>query len=422
MYCVFCGAENPDFGTFCQKCGKPCDWHKNQLSTEKEESNGPSETEHLGPDPSKFVPAQEQNGPRVAIGDTKDRNFLKTYSEKTDEELLRLVGDMASLTESARQALEFELGKRGLEKTSREESNEEEVSRLHETAKDVASPRKYRALWILAWFSALLSYNVVSHWSQNSDKNGLYIFLEALGRLTTPVNLALSALVVYGILSSWRTKSIDGGPQTLKKQLLSNTVLRTAYILAGTVALVIVIGIVVASLPKSSTKQSGNQAAQSRPQDEKTPLNPNALDNYEIMSKPKVALGTEDDGFPPETKKRMREMFALQMSGAMQKQNNPIRVDVVGDNHDALLFQLPSMSEEMANELIQEFRRGDANFWNGMRLMNYSQVVFSGESYKKIVTRDEFLGYGKDYEKYKAATLRAMKEFQAGAQGETTKP
>ena len=115
-------------------------------------------------------------------------------------------------------------------------------------------------------------------------------------------------------------------------------------------------------------------------------------------------------------------MLALQMSGAMQKENNPIRIDVAGDNHDLFLIQLPSMNEEMANELIQGFSQGDANFWNGMRLMEYSQVVFSGDNYKRIVGKAEIIGYGKDYEKYKAATLKAMSQFQAGAQAEIKKP
>jgi WD40 repeat protein len=66
--------------------------------------------------------------------------------------------------------------------------------------------RKHRGLWILAWFLALFIFNVVSHWSQNADKSGLYVFVEALQQLTTPEMLALSAVVVYAILSIGKTK------------------------------------------------------------------------------------------------------------------------------------------------------------------------------------------------------------------------
>ncbi len=349
MYCVFCGAENPEFASFCEKCGKGVRWKQNQPSTEAKGSPAPSEAESRRPVPSQFVPAEEKND---------------------------------------------------------------------ETAKDVPRPRKYRRLWIPAWFLALLTINAWSHWSQNADKNALYIFLEALERLTSPLEISLSAAVVGGILLSGKAQSRDGEVQTLKKGRFS----KRAYILAGTVALVGVIGLVVASLPRGGTKQAADRAAQSKQQDEKATVNPNALDNYEIMSKSKVDVGTVADGLAPEAKKRMREMLALQLAGGLQQQNNPIHVEVTGDSHDVLLFQLPSMSDAVSNELIQRFRGGDANFWNAMRLMNYRQVVFSGESYKKIVTREEFLRYGKDYEKYKAAFLIVTKGLQSGAQGELTKP
>ena len=43
------------------------------------------------------------------------------------------------------------------------------------------------------------------------------------------------------------------------------------------------------------------------------------------------------------------------------------------------------MNDEMAEDLILELRQAnDANFWNAARLMNYSQVVFSGKDYKKV--------------------------------------
>ena len=402
-----------------------------RLSTVKDGSQALSEAERHVPVPSEFVPAQEQNRPRIVIGETGARDFCKNYSEKSDAELLQLVGNMTLLAESTRGALESELGRRGLSKTSTEESMEENVSQLHEAAKDVASSRKYKGLWILArfigkyrglwilvWFIALLIYNVLSDWSLNADKTGLYIFLKALGGLTTPVSMVLSAFVVFGISSILQPGLIDDEPQTLKKQLLSRAAVRTAFILVGTVALVIVVGLLVAALPMGGTKQRGGQAVQSPSQDEKDAFKPNALDSYEILAKPKAALGTADDGLPPETKKRMREMLALEMAGAMQKQNNPIRIDVVGDSHDVLLFQLPSMNDESANELIEGFRQGDANFWNAMRLMNYSQVVFSGDGYRKIVTKEEFIGYGKDYEEYAAGVLKAAKRFQTGAQAE----
>jgi hypothetical protein len=264
------------------------------------------------------------------------------------------------------------------------------------------------SLWIGGWFAGLLIFNIASHLSQNVDKDGLFIFLEALGRLTTPAELLLTAVVAYGILSTGaRQKSNDGERQHTKRR----TALHTAYSLVGTLVGVLVIGFVAASW-HSAGATKGQQGS----------VSTDALDNYALLLKSSSELGTEDDGLSPDTKKRMREGLALQLAGGLQKQNNPIRVDVTGADHDILVFQLPSMNDEMAEELIQEFRQAnDANFWNATRLMNYSQVVFSGDSYKKVVSREEFLAYSKDYDKYKEAFLKAATGLQAGAQGEVSK-
>jgi hypothetical protein len=51
-------------------------------------------------------------------------------------------------------------------------------------------------LLVLGWFAVLLVFNIASRWSQNADKNGLFIFLEAVGYLTSAWELVLSAVVV----------------------------------------------------------------------------------------------------------------------------------------------------------------------------------------------------------------------------------
>jgi hypothetical protein len=63
---------------------------------------------------------------------------------------------------------------------------------------------KHRWLWVIGWFVALILWNMGSHWSQNADKNGTYIFLEAVGNTTSPIELLLSVVVVLGIVLSKR--------------------------------------------------------------------------------------------------------------------------------------------------------------------------------------------------------------------------
>jgi hypothetical protein len=68
---------------------------------------------------------------------------------------------------------------------------------------------KHRWLWILAWFAALLVFNVLLHWTQNAGQNALYVFLEALGQITSLVQLLLSVVVVLGIALSRRKPMAD---------------------------------------------------------------------------------------------------------------------------------------------------------------------------------------------------------------------
>ena len=131
---------------------------------------------------------------------------------------------------------------------------------------------------------------------------------------------------------------------------------------------------------------------------------------------------TVEDGLSPETKKRLRETMALQLSGAFQRQDPSMRVDVTGVHSDVLVIQIPSMNDGSVNDMIHEFSQGDTNFWNAMRLLNYRQVEFSGKGYKKIIPRKEFLNYGKNYEGYVARFLEAVRGPQATAQGDLAKP
>jgi hypothetical protein len=146
-------------------------------------------------------------------------------------------------------------------------------------------------------------------------------------------------------------------------------------------------------------------------------VNPNALDDYEIMSKSKTDLGTSN-GLAPQAKKKMREIFALEFSGAMQKQNNPVHVEVTGNTPVAIVFNGRGHEQRPDSSAYGWGRE----FLECLRLMNYSQLVLSGDNYRKVVTREEMIRYSKDYETYKMKFVQTLKGMQAGAQGEVTKP
>lgn len=197
--------------------------------------------------------------------------------------------------------------------------------------------------------------------------------------------------------------------KTLNRKFISRNALHTTCVLMGTLAVVSVSELLIVWPSRSAT-----------PQVQIARLNPTALDNEESGSKTKGGAGDDEDGLSSETRKRMREMFALNAAVGMRGQKNPMGVDIAGDNVDVLQFQLPWMNEDLANGLIRDLGRGDANFWNGMRLMNFGQIVFSGDNFKKIVTKKEIIAYSQDYDKYREAFLRALKRIQAGANGGRT--
>ncbi len=423
MYCVFCGKENPDYASFCEKCGKSVSRKENRPSLENTGLEEASEKDECGSAHSSSLPSGEQHGPVDPVFDARMREFQGTYSAMSDEDLWRLAADSASLTEPARKAFESELSRRGLEKETVSDYNVEAKARDSGFAKEELPRKRYRFLWMIpVWYIALLLYNEWSHWSQNADKSNLYKFAAAIAQLTTPIELLLSAAVVYAILSGRRAHSQNGEAQNLRRRLFSHPAFHTICIVGGTVALLLVILMVIGSLQRGSTKQADSPSVPSTPPGETTSVNPNALDDYEIMSKSKADLGSSADGLTAQAKKRMREMFALEFAGAMQKQNNPVHVEVIGDDHDVLSLQLPAMNEEVSNDLIQGFGEGDANFWNGLRLMNFNELVLSGEDYKKNVTKQEIIRRSKNYNEYKAAFLKTLNGIQAGAQGEVAKP
>ena len=261
-----------------------------------------------------------------------------------------------------------------------------------------------KALAITGWFLGLLGLNILwnllhlgfilmlpfVNWTNSwiDVHNSLYLLAFSLAMMTSPVELFLSIWFVYSVLG--------------------NIGHRKLYTAAALAAPLLLGPLVVAGLDHWLSHPNPHPDPQ---------VNLHALDDYQVTSKSDVPLETED-GLSPQAKKSMREMLALQLAGGLQKQNNPVQCDIAGDDHDILVFHWSSMDEDAANELIQDFEQGDANFWNGARLMNFTEVDFTGDRFKKAITRQQIIGYSKNYDKYKAVFLKATNEFQGGVQKE----
>jgi hypothetical protein len=61
------------------------------------------------------------------------------------------------------------------------------------------APLRHRGFWIAGWFFALFIFNVIISWNQGLGYMPI-VFSNALSRLTSPAELAVSVLIICGIL------------------------------------------------------------------------------------------------------------------------------------------------------------------------------------------------------------------------------
>jgi hypothetical protein len=61
--------------------------------------------------------------------------------------------------------------------------------------------RKHKSRWIMGWLGVLTIFNVLWHWPQNAAAGIVYVLLDALSYLTSPIELILSALAICIIVS-----------------------------------------------------------------------------------------------------------------------------------------------------------------------------------------------------------------------------
>ena len=82
---------------------------------------------------------------------------------------------------------------------------------------------------------------------------------------------------------------------------------------------------------------------------------------------------------------------------------------------------MPEMNAEIADGLLRSMTAND-NFWNGVRALGFTEVIFSGDSYRRSISKNEFIPWCRDYEKYLAALQRAKAQMSGGLEHESTQP
>jgi hypothetical protein len=413
MYCVICGAENPEFAAYCEKCGKTVGWRVDQRSTERQPEGTPPTTQAISNNRSSDLDGEQSTGQALNRGDDA-REPQKANLQASNNKRSSFSESTVSFLPPTAKAIRLSPSEEG----GVAHSATNEGSGARKAGNEFFSLPRGSSLWISTWFVGLFIFNAWSRWADNTDRGILYLLAGALSQFTSPIELLSSALAVWAIRTVSKKGSREGERQARRTLAARNPV----YLLAGAVGCVSIIGVVIILQSRNDSTLIANPPAQPKTDAKKDLSGSNLTDSHEIMSRSNAEIGSESEGLTGEAKKRLREMLALQLAGGLLKQNNPIRIDVLGEEHDVLLFQLSSMSDQLSSDLIQSLSTDDAQFWNAARLMAYKEIVFTGDSYKRVVTRKEFLRYGKNYENYKIAFLKAAGSLTAGAKGELNKP
>ncbi len=140
MFCNYCGASNPDDARYCNGCGRALA----QQQTPRQTGS-----------PSRTSPRTEETSKRNDSQATEaTENYESTYSRMLDDELLHLSTQTKSLTEMARDALDTELRKRGLEQEKPSAYQQESASPL--PAQMEVLIRKVRRHQIRLWLAVSL--------------------------------------------------------------------------------------------------------------------------------------------------------------------------------------------------------------------------------------------------------------------------
>lgn len=147
-------------------------------------------------------------------------------------------------------------------------------------------------------------------------------------------------------------------------------------------------------------------------------FNPNAISDWAVMKRGAPATEGDESGLSADQKQRMRELLALALKGGLGAQQNPIQVNLSGEKHDVLEFRWPQMTAALQGELIREFETADTNFWNAMRLLDFEGVAFVGETYRKQLSKMDFIRYSKGYDKYRREFAKVAAGLAAGAKRE----
>jgi hypothetical protein len=240
------------------------------------------------------------------------------------------------------------------------------------------------SLWVFCYVMPLAIKNGASDF--------IGIISGTLSYCTTPVSL-LVLLILTIWFWSWRRQT---GGETFKQSPRW---------------LIIIIGLLVGVLAYGSISSAlDSRAAVQRQRLLANGVNPDALKGWEVLKRDQQ-LG-DATGLTPAAKKRMRETFALELRGTGFTN---FVVDLQGDDHDRLV--MTSSSNPIATNLHEALQQADVDFWNRLRLLDFSEVVFTGTNYSESIPKSKIKEWSHNYETY-VSNMHAMYQGQMFDAGE----
>jgi hypothetical protein len=86
----------------------------------------------------------------------------------------------------------------------------------------------------------------------------------------------------------------------------------------------------------------------------------------------------------------IRERFASTLDGGFKSVYNALQVRTEAKEADKLLIHMPQMNEEIADGLVRSTGEKE-NFWNGVCAFGFSEVIFSGDNYRRSIPKNQFI-------------------------------
>jgi hypothetical protein len=138
-----------------------------------------------------------------------------------------------------------------------------------------------------------------------------------------------------------------------------------------------------------------------------TTFNPHALEGWEVMKRDSHSGDDAASGFTPAVKKRWREMLALQLKGDLPASAD-LNVSLEGADHDKLVLSFGNTNPSVS-KLAETLQQADPDFWNKMRLFDFSEVVLTGTGQHESIPASKFTQWTHDYDAFVSKTLAVYK-------------